>query len=204
MITLNTVEEALDTLNARAPELFSRSLLIGGWCALIYYQSLIDSCDPDYPAPVPESRDRLISKEIDFTNVWSEDVFEALPDFVVHPQKGAPYLQIGEIRLGFAQAPEAIDPEEAFEKSRKLRTRTGTIYSLLDPVRLYRGKLAMIQKGRGKANDTFHLQIASTYARFELAEAIKRAATNREVNSQEYVDQLTKEMRDVAPELLRP
>ena len=201
MINLGAVETALDTLNARAPELFSRSLLIGGWCALIYYQSLVDSRDPDHPAPVPESRERLISKDIDFTNVWSEDFFDALPDFVVHPDKGAPYLKIGEIRLGFAQVPEAIDPEEAFEKSRKLRTRAGTIYSLLDPVRLYRGKLAMIQKGRGKANDTFHLQIASTYARFELAEAIRMAASNPEAGVQ--VDVLTQEIRDLAPELLR-
>ena len=202
MITLSTVEAALDTLHARAPHLLAKSLLIGGWCALIYHRSLIDKNDPNYPAPIPESADRLQSRDLDFTNVWNGDFFDALPDFIVHPQVGAPFLEIAGIRLGFAQAPEALDPEEAFEKSRKLRTQAGTTFAMLDPVRLYRRKLALIQKGRGKANDSFHLQIASTYAKLELAEAIKKHAFKPTDSSQLRVNRLTQEMRHLAPELL--
>jgi len=158
VITFSNVEAALDNLNQQTPDLFSKSLIIGGWCALFYYRTLAEKNDPDYPAPIPESKDRLQSNDLDFTNVWKGDFFDALPDFVVHPEVGAPYLEIAGIRLGFAQAPEALDPEEAFEKSRKLKTKAGTKFAILDPIRLYRVKRAMIQKGRKKANDLFHLQ----------------------------------------------
>jgi hypothetical protein len=116
--------------------------------------------------------------------------------------RGTPYLEIEGVRLGFAQAPEALDPVEAFKKSRKFKTRAGTKFAVLDPVRLYRGKQAMLQKGRGKANDPFHLQIASIYAKFELAEAIKRRLSKPTASSQLRVDRLAKEMKDLAPELL--
>jgi hypothetical protein len=65
---------------------------------------------------------------------------------------------------------------------------------------LYRGKLAMIQKGRGKANDPFHMEIASTYARFELSEAHKRHLSKPSESRQQRMDRLTVEMRDLAPE----
>jgi len=203
VITFSNVEAALDNLSQKTPNLFSRSLLIGGWCALLYYRTLVDKNDPDYPAPIPESSERLQSNDLDFTNVWKGDFFEALPEFIVQPTKGAPYLEVAGVRLGFAQAPEALDPEEAFKKSRKFKTQVGTKFAVLDPVRLYRGKQAMIQKGRRKANDPFHLQIASTYARFELAEAIKKHLSKPTASSQLRVDRLTKEMKDLAPELLR-
>ena len=112
-------------------------------------------------------------------------------------------MEVAGVRLGFAQAPEALDPVEAFEKSRKFKTRAGTKFAVLDPIRLYRGKQAMIQKGRRKANDPFHLQIAATYARFELTEAIKKHLSRPTVSSQLRVDRLTKEMKNLAPELLR-
>ena len=106
VITLSSVETALDTLNEKIPDLLSGSLLIGGWCALLYYRTLADKDDPDYPAPISESSERLQSKDLDFTHVWSGDFFDALPDFIVYPKVGAPYLEIGGVRLGFAQAPE--------------------------------------------------------------------------------------------------
>jgi hypothetical protein len=202
VITFSNVEAALDNLNRKTPDLFSRSLLIGGWCALLYYRELKKKNDPEYPAPIPENKDRLQSNDLDFTNVWKGDYFDALPELVVQPTKGAPYLEVAGVRLGFAQAPEALDPVEAFEKSRKFKTQAGTKFAVLDPVRLYRGKQAMIQKGRGKANDPFHLQIASIYAKFELAEAIKRRLSKPTASSQLRVDRLAKEMKDLAPELL--
>jgi hypothetical protein len=202
VITFSNVETALDNLSRKAPDLFSRSLLIGGWCALLYYRLLVRKNDPNFPAPIPESKDRLQSNDLDFTNVWKGDYFDALPEFVVQPAKGAAYLEIAGVRLGFAQAPEALDPEEAFERSRKFKTRAGTTFAVLDPIRLYRGKQAMIQKGRGKANDPFHLQIAKTYAKFELADAIKKHLSQTIRASQLRVDRLTKEMKDLAPELL--
>ena len=203
MITFSNVEATLDSLEQKTPELFSKCLLIGGWCALLYYRELAKQNDPDFPAPIPESKDRLQSNDLDFTNVWKGDFFDALPDFIVHPKVGAPYLEIEGVRIGFAQAPEAIDPEEAFARCRWFRTKAGTKFAILDPLRLYRGKQALIQKGRKKANDPFHLQIASTYARFERAEAIKKHTSKPTSSSHARVARLTKEMRDIAPELLR-
>jgi len=203
VVTFSNVEAALDQLNQKTPALLASSLLIGGWCALIYYRALAKAENPDFPAPVPESAERLQSNDLDFTNVWSGDFFDALPDFVVYPPKGSPYLEIKGIRLGFAQAPEALDPEEAFKKSRKLRTQAGTKFAILDPVRLYRGKLALMQKGRGKANDPFHLQIAATYARFELAEGIKKHSIKPTESTKRRVENLKAEMKALAPELLK-
>jgi hypothetical protein len=40
MISWSNVEIALDTLNEKNPPLFSRSLLIGGWAALLYHPLL--------------------------------------------------------------------------------------------------------------------------------------------------------------------
>jgi hypothetical protein len=203
VITFSNVEAALDNLSRKIPKLLSKSLLIGGWCALIYYRVLAKKKDPHFPAPIPESKDRLQSNDLDFTNVWKGDFFDALPEFIVQPIEGAPYLEIDGVRLGFAQAPEALDPEEAFKKSRKFKTRAGTRFAVLDPIRLYRGKQAMIQKGRRKANDPFHLQIASTYAKFELAEAIKKHSLKPTATNQLRVDRLIQEMKNLAPELLK-
>jgi hypothetical protein len=40
MISWSTIETALDTLNHKNPALFSRSLPIGGWAALLYHRLL--------------------------------------------------------------------------------------------------------------------------------------------------------------------
>ncbi len=202
MNTLGGVEAALDTLAQRAPSLFSKALLIGGWAALIYYRDLTEANDSDFPAPIPDSKERLFSKDLDFTNVWSEEFFDALPDFVVNPAKGCCYLEIEGVRLGFSQVPVTIHPEEAFECSRKYRTKTGTVFSVLDPGRLYREKLAMIQKGRRRPNDPFHMEIAAMFARFELAEAERRMLSAPSEENLEILNLLQREMRDLAPELL--
>ena len=91
MVTFSNVEAALDQLNQKTPALLASSLLIGGWCALIYYRALAKAENPDFPAPVPENAERLQSNDLDFTNVWSGDFFDALPDFVfIHPK--APHI----------------------------------------------------------------------------------------------------------------
>ena len=59
MITFQNVETVLDQLNEKTPERFSQSLLIGGWYALIYYRGLAEAQLPDFPAPIPESPERL-------------------------------------------------------------------------------------------------------------------------------------------------
>lgn len=203
MITFGNVEAVLDTLADRAPLLFSKSLLIGGWAALIYHRALVAAQDLEFPAPIPESKDRLSSRDIDFTNVWSEDFFEALPEFVVHPELEAPYLEIAGVRLGFSQAPVAIDPVEGFECSRRFRTASGTVFCVIDPIRLYREKQAMIQKGRRKPNDFFHMQVAAVYARFELAQARIKQASEPSEDNDFHAGALLLEMRNLAPELLR-
>ena len=202
MISWSNVEGVLDTLNDKNPALFSRSLLIGGWAALLYHRLLGHKGDPEFPAPIPDSTERLLSKDIDFTHVLGEEFFDAYPDFIVRPPTGSPYLEVKGVRIGFAQVGVTFDPEEAFEKSRIFKTPAETNFAVLDPVRLYREKQALIQKGPGKPNDPFHQQIAVTYARFEMAEAIKRQAFKPTVSNQVRVEQLAKELKDLAPELL--
>jgi hypothetical protein len=202
MISWSNVETALDTLNHKNPVLFSRSLLIGGWAALLYHRLLALKNDSAFPAPVPDSSARLVSKDLDFTHVWSEDFFDAYPDFVVQRATGRSYLEVAGIRIGFAQVGVTFDPEEAFEKSRIFRTQAGTIFATLDPVRLYREKQALIEKGRSKPNDYFHREIAATYARFELEEAFKKHSMEPTASNQVRIEQLTRELNDMAPELI--
>ncbi len=202
MISWSNVETALDTLNHKNPALFSRTLLIGGWAALLYHRLLALKNDSVFPAPIPDSTARLVSKDLDFTHVWSEDFFDAYPDFVVQPSTGRPYLEVAGIRIGFAQVGVTFDPEEAFEKSRIFKTHAGTNFATLDPVRLYREKQALIEKGRSKPNDYFHREIASAYARFELAEAFKKHSSEPTASNQVRIEQLTRELKDMAPELI--
>lgn len=202
MISWSNVETALDTLNHKNPGLFSRSLLIGGWAALLYHRLLALKNNSMFPAPIPDSAARLVSKDLDFTHVWSGDFFDAYPDFVVRPSTGRPYLEVAGVRIGFAQIGVTFDPEEAFEKSRIFKTHAGTNFATLDPVRLYREKQALIEKGRSKPNDYFHREIAATYARFELAEAVKKHSLEPTAFSQVRIEQLTRELKDMAPELI--
>ncbi|MCE0482988.1 MAG: hypothetical protein LV479_01975 [Methylacidiphilales bacterium] len=188
MISWSNVEIALDTLNHKNPALFSRSLLIGGWAALLYHRLLALKNDSLFPAPTPDSAARLVSKDLDFTHVWSEDFFDAYPDFVVRPSTGKPYLEVAGIRIGFAQVGVTFDPEEAFEKSRIFKTHAGTNFATLDPVRLYREKQALIEKGRSKPNDYFHREIAAAYARFELAEAFKKHSSEPTASHQVRIE----------------
>ncbi len=203
MISWSNIETALDTLNHQNPELFSRSLLIGGWAALLYHRLLALKNDPAFPAPIPDSASRLVSKDLDFTHVWGEDFFDAYPDFVVRHATDRPYLEVAGIRIGFAQVGVTFDPEEAFEKSRIFKTQVGTAFAVLDPVRLYREKLALIEKGRSKPNDYFHQEIAAVYARYELAEAFKKHSSNPTASHQVRIEQLTRELKDMAPELIK-
>jgi hypothetical protein len=64
-MTFANVESALDNLGQKAPQLLSKRLLIGGWCALLYYRLLVRRGDTDHPAPVPENKERLQSSEGD-------------------------------------------------------------------------------------------------------------------------------------------
>ncbi len=202
MISWSNVEIALDTLNDKNPSLLSRSLLIGGWAALLYHRLLSLKNHPAFPPPIPDNIERLVSKDLDFTHVWSEDFFDAYPDFIVRPSTGRPYLEVAGIRIGFAQVGVTFDPEEAFEKSRIFKTHAGTNFATLDPVRLYREKQAMSEKQRSKPNDHFHREIAAIYAKFELAEAIKKHSSEPTASNQVRVERLTRELKDLAPELL--
>ncbi len=203
MISWSNVETALDTLNDKNAELFSRSLLIGGWAALLYHRLLALKNNPDFPAPIPDSAERLVSTDLDFTHVWSEDFFDAYPDFVVCPPQQRAYLEIAGMRLGFAQIGVTFDPDEAYAKARIFKTPAGTNFAVLDPVRLYREKQALIQKKRGKLNDFFHREIAATYVRFELEDAVQKHKLEPTAFNQARVDQFIQERKDLTPELLK-
>lgn len=79
----------------------------------------------------------------------------------------------------------------------------GTVFCVIDPIRLYREKQAMTQKGRRKPNDLFHMQVAAIYARFELAQARRKQASEPSEYNDFHAGALFLEMRNLAPELLR-
>ena len=155
-----------------------------------------------FPAPMPENLERLFSKDIDFTHVWSGDFFDAYPQFQVQPAGKPPYLEVHGMRLGFAQIGVTFDPEEAYEKAFFFKTGSGTQFAVIDPVRLYREKQAMIEKGRSKPNDGFHRQIASTYVRFALATAERRMKEQPTTSNEAKWNHILEDIRDLAPELL--
>ena len=166
------VKRCLAALHRQAHPFLSRALLIGGAACWFYHNALRHAADPDFKAPAlaPDLEAKWLSKDLDFTGIFSGDAMELMPQLVVREPGGRAHLAVEGVRLGFAQVGLTIDPEEA-----RLCCRVGRFtaadgatveFFVADPVTLYREKLALTQR-RNSPADPLHLALLAEYLRYE-------------------------------------
>jgi hypothetical protein len=162
----------LAALHHESPAFLLRALLIGGGACWFYRHSLRRADDPDFRVPSlpPELEAIWLSKDLDFTGIFSGDAFALLPQLAVRDEQQREYLQVEGVRLGFAQVGLTINPEEAMQHCRVVRF-TGPAgeaveFFVADPVTLYREKLALVQRRNAPA-DPLHLAVLAEYVRLE-------------------------------------
>lgn len=149
-----------------------QALLIGGAACWFYRHSLLRADDPDFRVPLlsQELEAKWLSKDLDFTGIFSGDAFALLPQLTVRDAGNREYLQVEGVRLGFAQVGLTINPEEAMQHCRVVRFTgpAGEVveFFVADPVTLYREKLALVQRRNAPA-DPLHLAVLAEYVRLE-------------------------------------
>lgn len=165
----------LAALQHESPAFLRRALLIGGGACWFYRHSLRRADDPDFRVPslAPELEARWLSKDLDFTGIFSGDAFALLPQLAVRDAQQREFLQVEGVRIGFAQVGLTIDPEEAMQHCRVVRfTGTGgqpVEFFVADPVTLYREKLALVERRNAPA-DPLHLAVLADYVRLEICQ----------------------------------
>src|SRR5688500_9422626 len=89
----------LAELHRKAPEILQQGVLIGG-IACWFYRSLLERAGDPIFRPLKftsEEENYWLSKDIDFTNFFSEDARKLLKDCVVVDHDGRQSLQVGSV-----------------------------------------------------------------------------------------------------------
>lgn len=169
---------SLAKLHREARAFLGGAVLIGGGACLFYRARLAAANDPDFRVAslAPETEQLWLSKDLDFTGVFSDDAMQMVPQFIVRDAAGREFLEVEGVRLGFAQVGLVLDPERALETARtgEFETESGLVEFLVaDPVTLYLEKQALVQR-RGQPGDTLHLALLHDYVAWEIATAAER------------------------------
>ena len=196
----------LAALQHESPAFLRRALLIGGGACWFYRHSLRRADDPDFRVPslAPELEARWLSKDLDFTGIFSGDAFALLPQLAVRDEQQREFLQVEGIRLGFAQVGLTIDPEEAMQHCRVVRFTGADGQSvecfIADPVTLYREKLALVERRNAPA-DPLHLAVLADYVRLEVCQHAERLCAAASLSETKAGLNLLRLVASRAPEL---
>lgn len=161
------IKRCLLVLHREARPFLGRALLIGGAACWFYRRQLQLAADPDFPLPIlaPATEAQWLSKDIDFTGVFSADALALLPQHIVKDEAGRAHIEIAGVRLGFAQVGVTLDPEAALASATIGEfTRDGELVQFLvaDPVSLYREKQALLER-RNAPQDFLHFGLLREY-----------------------------------------
>lgn len=198
----------LAALHHESPAFLRRALLIGGGACWFYRHSLRRADDPDFRVPslAPELEAIWLSKDLDFTGIFSGDAFALLPQLAVRDEQQREFLQVEGVRLGFAQVGLTIDPEEAMQHCRVARF-TGTDGQpvecfVADPVTLYREKLALVERRNAPA-DPLHLVVLADYVRLEICQRAEQLCAKTTLTEMKMALNFLRLVASRAPELPR-
>lgn len=172
------LQRCLWRLHRDARPFLRRALLIGGGACLFYRASLRQANDPDFRIPPlsPVNERLWLSKDLDFTGIFSGDAVELLPQMLVRGNDGREFIEVEGVRLGFAQVGLVLDPELAMETARtgEFEWEGETVQFLVaDPVTLYREKQALVER-RNQPGDALHLALLGDYVAWEVTTAAER------------------------------
>ena len=117
------IKECFAELHRTSKPFLGRALLIGGAARWFYRIQLKQANDPDFKvSPLSsETEKKWLTRDIDFTGVYSGEALEMLPHQVVTDANGRKHIEIKGVRIGFAQVGLTIDPEEALQNARVAR-----------------------------------------------------------------------------------
>ena len=92
-------------LHRTAKPFLGRALLIGGAACWFYRNQLQQANDPDFKVPKlsPETESKWLSRDIDFTGIFSQDATELLPKQIVVDAENRKHVEVAGVRIGFAQ-----------------------------------------------------------------------------------------------------
>ncbi len=183
-------------------------MLIGGAACWFYRNQLQQANDPDFKVPKlsPETESKWLSRDIDFTGIFSQDATELLPKQIVVDAENRKHVEVAGVRIGFAQVGLTIDPEEALRNARvaSFKHRDETIQFLVaDPVTLYFEKQALVQR-RGNENDFLHCSLLREYLAFEVAseaEQILQASGELSVAETKRIVSFLTSVKNKVPEI---
>lgn len=186
-VNWEVAKACLVEIDRKAPDILQQGIIIGG-IACWFYRHLLDRAnDPDFRVPQFSAAEEQLwlSKDIDFTNFFAGDARQLLNDHVTTDAHGHVHLEIGGVRIGFAQVGVTFDPEAAWAESWIGTFKSGetTIQCrILDPISLYREKQALLQK-RGALSDNLHFVVVAEFIRFEACRQVEVLATKRHLEA---------------------
>lgn len=177
----------------------------------MFYRARLSSAgDSDFriPATGAATEALWLSKDPDFTGVFSGDAMDLVPQFIARDSSGREFLEVEGVRLGFAQVGLVLDPERAMEtaRTREFEWNSGWVQFLVaDPVTLYLEKQALVLR-RGQPGDRLHLEMLHDFVAWEATVAaeslLQRSADLSVAESRDALTLLTDAGRRT-PEILR-
>jgi hypothetical protein len=190
-----------------APEFLRQAVLIGGIACWFYRNLLTKANDPDFRVPsLTETEERVwLSKDIDFTNFFAQDARDLLPGHLVKDEHGRTQIRIESVPIGFAQVGVTFDPEEVWLEAwigNFALTGTEVHVRVIDPISLYREKLALSQK-RGSQSDALHLALLGEFLRFETVRQIEMLGRVQTFEDQTLPIKFLRAIRDGASEICK-
>ena len=198
---------ALQKVGEISPRFLKEAIIVGGGAALCYNGALLNTSDSRFKPVVPQSGQTNYSHDLDFTNVFFSDFEKEFSPFLKYDDiSKRKFLEIQGVKIGFLQFGCTFDPEEEIKIAKQF-TLNGTDFKInvLNPVSLFREKTYLIEKGRGKANDHFHREIAKTYAVFEYHQSLLKPERTKTLlaHIQDKAPELVPEIQKIPPVLER-
>lgn len=202
------IKRCFALIDKTSKDFLRQALLIGGAACLFYRHQLFKAADLDFfvASPNPNEKDLWLSRDIDFTGVFSQDALDMLPHHVVQ-HEGRKFIVVDGVRFGFTQAGVTFDPAEAIENAwlasfivdgRKVE------FLVADPVTLYFEKLKLCVQ-RGNANDHLHKKLLFDYIAYELVRGGEKLLKNPTLSiaeSKMIIQRWTK-VKNKTPEILQ-
>lgn len=202
------VKHCLAEIDKASRDFLRQALLIGGAACWFYRHQLRKAGDPDFKVlPLDLEKENLwLSRDLDFTGLFSQDALHALPHHVVEHQ-GRKHVVVGGVRLGFAQVGLTIDPEEAIKNARVAAVAVeGHVVEFLvaDPQTLYFEKCKLCVQ-RGRPNDHLHKELLFDYLAYELTAGAEKLLAEPRLSAGEaqLVLQLWINVKNKTPEILQ-
>lgn len=203
------IKRCLLVLHREARPFLGRALLIGGAACWFYRRQLQSAADPDFPVPAlaPATEARWLSKDIDFTGIFSADALALLPQHVVTDAAGSSHIEIAGVRLGFAQVGVTLDPEAALVSATigEFAIEGERVQFLVaDPVSLYREKQALHER-RNAPQDFLHFGLLRECLVWRVVVEAEKllSAVPATVSEQRAGAELLGAVASKAPEILR-